>query len=81
MHYLRPIAFFLSEHWPVWLVCALILFGIRVWLIPKPADGERRSKDAGFLRGAVEAAMWIFGLMLFTSLAAYIALQFGVFST
>lgn len=70
MHFLQPIADLMAPNWWVWLICMLISFAIRVRLVPKPGDNEEQLKDSRFLRGAVEFAMWMFGLLLIVSLMA-----------
>jgi hypothetical protein len=78
MHYLQPLAEFLAQNWWVWLFCTLITFAINVRLVPKKDDEESRHRSARFLRGTVEFAMWMFGILLVASLIAFVGQQFGL---
>lgn len=78
MHYLQPLAEFMSHYWWVWLFCTIAMFVVRVKLVPKKDDDESVRRDGRFLRIAVELAMWTFGVFLAASLVAIVGYQFDL---
>lgn len=78
MHYLQPLAEFLASSWKVWLICMLILFAVRVRLVPKPEDSKESQKDGRFLRYSVSFVMVSFCVLFVLSLAALIGQQYGI---